>query len=186
MKKNLFLSLIGLALLVGACSKSDDNKDENEDLVFNAPYYPIKDIQDLKSKTTWYYEGAKIGSKKYGAISKSNCISKNMLTFVKTSNGESDSMIYDSYDGAGILEKGCKLDFRRAMKSVKLTSEGKIFVEIYDFVYDSSNNEQIKEEIYKGNLEVGFQKDMLRIEDKFTHYNGNEKVYLYFKSASIK
>lgn len=192
MKKIMFSSLISCVFLLISCSKNDDNKDSDVDLVFTAPYVPLSNIDEIKSTNTWYYQGAKIGPKKFGQISNSSCLSNNILVFHQTPLAKKDSIVYLSYDVSDLVGKGCKLDFKRTIRRVKFVSEGKIFVDIYDYslqpVFDNVSQttryDTIKNVIYEGNLEVGFQKSMLRVEDKFTHYNGKEKVYLYFKGAS--
>lgn len=193
MKKTIISSLICSVFLLVACSKNDDDNSDDKDVVFAAPYIPLESFQDLEPGNGWFnYQGAKIGDRSYGAISNSNCLAQNTIYFVGNDLMRKDSIVYNSFHSVEASNKNCSLDFRRTMRKVKMASKGYMFVDIYDYtlkpvdtikatnviVYDT-----IKTTYFKGNLEIGFQKDMLRIEDKFTRYSGKEKVYLYFKNA---
>ncbi len=189
MKKSFFFLLASVGIIGVGCSKSDDSNPEEIDTVFEAPYEALNSFEDLSS-SVWRYEGAKIGDRKFGAVYKSNCLSNNRLVFLGGDiAAKKDSITYESFDLAKSTVGDCSLDFRRTMRKSKMISKGKMFVDIYDYTVKIDTNKQtniitidtIKKTYYKGNIDIGFQKDMLRVEDKFTRYSGSEKVYLYFK-----
>lgn len=195
MKKSiLFLSL----LFIGVSCESDDNsKQDPGDPLFESEYTPLKSLKELNS--TYVYYGAKIGSRPFGAIASSNCLSKNTFTtFITGSNDffSTDSIIFKSYLQERVKGE-CAVDFIRTMREVKLAEEGKMYVDIHDFSYnkvkvsykdeitgellDSIRIDTIKNTHFIGNLDIGTQGGYLRVEDKFSRYKGKEKVYQYFK-----
>lgn len=195
MKKSiLFLSL----LFIGVSCESDDNsKPDPGDPLFESEYTPLKSLNELNS--TYVYYGAKIGSRPFGAIASSNCLSKNTFsTFITGSNDffSKDSIVFQSYLQDKVKGE-CAVDFIRTLRKVKLVEEGKMYADIHDFSYeevkvnykdeitgeflDSIRIDTIKNVYFEGNLDIGVQGGYLRVEDKFSRYNGKDKVYQYFK-----
>lgn len=196
MKKSLlFLSLLFIGV---SCSSDDNGKPDLDDPFFESEYTPLKSLKELSSFYTYY--GAKIGDRPSGAIASSNCLSKNTMSFYisdEITQFSNDSIVFNSYKQEEVVNGDCVADFVRTFREVKLQEEGKMYVDIHDFYYeeiefiyedeitgekyDSIRIDTIKNTYFKGNLEIGEQGGYLRIEDKFSKYNGKDKVYQYFK-----
>ncbi|WP_430613113.1 hypothetical protein [Flavobacterium sp. JP2137] len=189
MNKSPYLLLAVVAVFGSACSNGDDNVQDHADAVFESPYEALNSFDELGSHV-WKYEGAKIGDRKFGAMSNGNCLRNNkMIFYLGTTSAKNDSIYYDSYKKSTVRETDCGLDFDRTFRKVRMSSKGKMYADIYDYNVRIDTHRQtqvitvdtIRKNYFKGNMEIGFQSGMLRVEDKFTLYSGDEKVYLYFK-----
>lgn len=191
MKKSiLFFSLLFIGI---SCQSDDTTEPDLSDPLFESEYTPLEDLSELGS--TYIYYGAKIGDRPFGAISGSNCLSNNTLRFYISNDIKfgTDSIVFKSFEQESKKGK-CVTDFVRTMREVEFTEEGKLNVDISDYhtviVKDITTElgyriEIVKEVHFMGDIEIGLQGGYLRIEDKFTRYKGNDKVYQYFKKSNI-
>ncbi|MCS4239263.1 hypothetical protein M2306_003051 [Myroides gitamensis] len=185
MKKNRQFLVLLISILIFSCSKSDDNKDEF-DPIFDLTYTKLKNLDDI-SKNVFYYAGVKVGNSKTSLL-----IPGSMSCRASEYFGPLFDPLYPSVDFTYIKyqdgEIGCKVTNSSFFSETSLVGEGQLFTTIRDGYIDDSNPLNIKivlqERSFKGILEIGFQGEYLRIEDRMSTYkreDPNEKVYLYFK-----
>ncbi len=118
MTRNIYLSMFMLVFLSMSCSKSDN--DTIGDPVFDAEYTPLKNIKEIDSKA-WAYAGSKVGDRKFGRISDSSCMTKNLLVFNQVNPDDSNG-IFD-YFNYSLLGKGCKIEFVSRLMIHRVTNE---------------------------------------------------------------
>ena len=189
MKKSiLFLCLLFIGV---SCNSDDNSKPDQGDPLFESEYTPLKSLKELEPGYIYY--GAKIGNKPTGIIANTHCLSNNkLLTYINSSNDfeSNDSIFFASYIQEKKVDGKCITDYVRTMREVKMQKEGKMYVDIADFFYESVQDtlveggiriDTIKKVHYQGSLDIGMQGGFLRIEGKFSKYDGKEKVYQYFK-----
>lgn len=169
----LFLMLLSLG-----CSKSDDNIDV--DPIYSLEYKPLKSFKELGEKQ-YDYVGIKIGDRKVGLLLDSNqaCVRLDKIQ----AHLKDDRLVALVYNR---MERNCsKSDEVRLVKN-NLYEEGIL----HTIVYGSRDklDDLIIDEEGRISLEIGFQGDYLRIEDRMSNFKRtkhNEKVYLYFKRKDI-
>lgn len=188
MKKYLILVI---AIIAVSCSKSDDNNTKG-DPIFDAPYTALKNLSELPVGNL-KYAGNKIGTLPVGLLEANNSTCKRLdLLVVDQQKEVLKYSVFESKDN-----KDCKLvwDYPEQIAISEIKEVGKM----PSIVSTLSNRPATKEElekdpdtkyylqtkqVYKGDLEVGFQAGYLRIEDKIsntTQGNLNKgKSYLYF------
>lgn len=168
-----------------SCSKSDDNGGEF-DPVFDLAYTKLKDLEEINKKT-FYYAGIKVGDKKTSMLIPGSMSCRASEFFGPAFDPEYLTLdfAYMKYKTGGL---GCEVTNSSFLTETSLVGEGQLFTTIRDGYIDDSNPLNIRivlnERIFKGILEIGFQGDYLRIEDRMSTYkreDPNEKVYLYFK-----
>ncbi|MGS4345846.1 hypothetical protein ACKUSY_09720 [Myroides odoratus] len=170
-----FFLVVGLFFL-GACSKSDDNKDENFDFVFSQEFIPLKSFNELRAGS-YLYAGFKAEGRKMSMLieGSKSCTAYNDLFFIKD---DEDSISTIQYNLHSAGQFGCMRYSTLLFLENKMFKEGILFTTIKD---------PYGKRVFKGLLEIGFQGDYLRIEDKISDYvrkDPDEKVYLYFKNSA--
>ena len=178
---NRFFISISILLCI-CCSKSDDNASD-VDPVYTLEYTKLQDIEQITRKT-FYYAGIKIGDKKTSLLipNSKSCRAEEFF-------GPSKDNSFPALDFAYIKFKEGQLRCEPTISSyfveTSLIDEGQLFTTIRAGYFDEASQRLVlKERIFKGILEIGFQGDYLRIEDRMSTYkreDPNEKVYLYFK-----
>lgn len=173
------ISILALLFLVISCN-SDDDKGKPADPVFDSEYTPLKSIDELKG--IYYYHGAKIGKRAFGAISGSSCMASNVVFIGNEDNTNIGWPVFTFVSNKPHREVPgtCTLDFVRTVQMYEMASDGIMLVSIgfsnyIDETGDSESNNNLQE------LEIGFQAGYLRVEDKLSLNANKEKVYLYFK-----
>lgn len=173
------ISILVLLFLVVSCN-SDDDKGKQVDPVFDSEYIPLKSIDELKG--IYYYHGAKIGKRAFGAISASSCMASNVIFIGNEDNSSTTSHVFTfvSNKPHPQISSTCTLDFIRTVEMHEMASDGIMLVSIgfsrfLDNIGDSESENNLQE------LEIGMQAGYLRIEDKLSLNANKEKVYLYFK-----
>lgn len=189
MKKILGL-ILGLSLGLGSCSK-DDNKENDFDPLFSLEYHPLKSLSELKGKK-YKYSGIKVEGKKVGLLSETStsCSRLDVLTF-NILDGDELSTAEFLRNGVNCTNFDKILLFDFNLKQAGILSTKMSFNNIGG---DKGNNEEenswnaISTMNLNGrfNLQIGFQGEYLRIEDRMSHYvrrNPDEEVFLYFKEV---
>lgn len=181
MKKfNLLILLLFIPLL--GCSKSDE-EEEGKDEIFALEYKGLTDLDVLKNKV-FYYVGIKRGDSKTSVLvpNSKSCRAQEYFTqarsdaeptldfgYIVMENGtfgcEQTTSVYfldSELEREGVLKTQLKYGESVPMLGIVLHDGGPM---------------------YSGEIEIGFQGEYLRIEDKMSSYikaDPNEKVYLYF------
>lgn len=172
------LCLVGLV----SCSK-DDNKDDDVDPIFSLEYKPLKSLKELETNDTYYYAGIKIGDRKVGLLpSSSTSCTRHDRIYAKFGNNTLNYIVF--YRNS----RGCDdVQEVRLVKNV-LENDGILHTVVLGSL-DKLDQLVIDDE-GRIPLEIGFQGEYLRIEDRMSNYKRtkqNEKVYLYFaKNKLIK
>lgn len=177
--KNIFLK-IGLSislLLLANCSKSSDDSDF--DPIFSQEYTQLQNLEEISSDI-YYYAGIKIGDRKASMLieNSKSCRRYEYFSTMEDSNYETLDFVFMKFT-EGL---GCVPTTSAFFLESQLIEEGKLFTTIRegDYYMDLF----LGERMYKGILEIGFQGEYLRIEDRMSNYkrmDPEEKVYLYFK-----
>lgn len=188
MKKYLILAFAALAL---SCSKSDDNSPKS-DPIFDAPYTALKNLSELPVGNL-KYAGNKIGTLPVGLLEANNSTCKRLdLLVVDQQKVVLKYHVFESKDN-----KDCKLiwDYPEQIAISPIVEAGKMPSVVSILSNRPATKEELEKDpetkyylqtkqVYKGDLEVGFQAGYLRIEDKIsnsTEGNLNKgKSYLYF------
>ncbi|WHT37592.1 hypothetical protein QNH98_10280 [Myroides sp. mNGS23_01] len=178
MNKTGRLLVLFLMILSLGCSKGDDNTDL--DPIYSLEYKPLKSFTEL-GKKQYNYVGIKIGDKKVGLLSDSD---KSCVRLDKVqAHFEDDKLVELVYNR---MERDCSKSNKVRLVKNSLNEEG-ILHTIVHGSRDKLDNLIIDEE-GRISLEIGFQGDYLRIEDRMSNFKRtkhNEKVYLYFKRKDI-
>ncbi|WP_413513213.1 hypothetical protein [Myroides odoratus] len=204
--KKILVMLFG-AITIAACS-SDDNSSSSNDPIFSQPYTELANLDELVTGK-YAYVGNKIGDRKVGLVPASNeCKQKDYLVVHRT-GVVLDSLSYNNYGYRVVDDKReCRsiFEFPRIVRGMNLLSPDKLKVLVTDDYLESKVIDELgadgkpvldehgkpkkktiylrkRKEHYSGNLEIGFQADYLRVEDRLSDYSRvkDEKVYLYFK-----
>ena len=155
-----------------SCSKDDGNSMKGED-VFLLPYAPLKSLDELY-RGSYVYGGFKAEGREASMIleNSKSCRAFDDLYVTKDSFDKVSLMEYNLHTAG---QFGCVRDDIIRLEENKIYKEGILFTTIKD---------RYGKRIFKGLLEIGFQGDYLRLEDRMSDYkrkDPNEKVYLYFK-----
>lgn len=182
--------ILGLSLGLGSCSK-DDNKENDFDPIFSLEYHPLKSLSELKGKK-YKYSGIKVEGRKAGLLSETStsCSRLDVLTF-NILDGDELSTAEFLRNGVNCTNFDKILLFDFNLKQAGILSTKMSFNNIGG---DKGNNEEenslnaISTMNLNGrfNLQIGFQGEYLRIEDRMSHYvrtNPDEEVFLYFKEV---
>ncbi|MBB1139459.1 hypothetical protein [Myroides sp. WP-1] len=172
-------------IFLSSCSSDDES---SYDPIFSAKYIPLTDLTQLE-KSTYFYAGIKIEGYKTSLLPPdgTSCVKDDILvpTFDNENNFERLEYIRTN--------KRCSEGFGSIiLVKNKLIENGILRTNMYfngNFYYDKNGVRQYYDSDenweFRGNLEIGFQGDYLRIEDRMSHYSrpgSIEKVYLYFKA----
>lgn len=189
MKKYLILAFAALAL---SCSKSDDNSPKKDDPIFDAPYTSLKNLNELPVGSL-KYAGNKVGNLPVGLIDAKNSTCKRLDVLVIDEQKEVlKYSVFESKDN-----KDCNLiwDYPEQIVINPIVESGKMPSIVSVLSNRAATKEELekdpdtkyyleKKQVYKGDLEVGFQAGYLRIEDKISNTTqGSQnkgKSYLYF------
>ncbi len=167
--------LVLVSSLFLSCSSSDDTKEI--DPIFSLPYTPLSSMNDL-DEGDYAYVGIKIADQKVGMITPTSttCARKDFMTIFYEGT-ELNHMIYYKKN------RSCSGTVAVMLSEMFLENEGVLATLIGSS--DQSNPSAVPHDTKNHiRLEVGFQGEYLRIEDRmsnFTRTKHNEKVYLYFK-----
>ncbi|WP_353160369.1 hypothetical protein [Myroides odoratus] len=181
MKKNSQIVVLLLSVLIFSCSKSDDTRDDS-DPIFDLPYTKLKHLDDI-SKNVFYYAGIKVGNAKTSLLipGSTSCRASEYFSFMEEKVLPNLNFGYVKYQ---IGPLGCETTNSSFFTETKLINEGELFTTIRNGIIPERGPIILQERIFKGILEIGFQGEYLRIEDRMSTYkreDPNEKVYLYFK-----
>lgn len=169
-------------LFVLVSCNSDDGNDIEKDPVYDSEYTPLKSLNELSG--VYFYGGAKIGDRRFGSISSSNCLSGNLMIFGSNNEPDSErSFVFKSHKQDKFVDNLCADDYTRIIFNMEMSSEGKILGKISGPRYgeDGSISSMKKLDDDREELEIGFQAGYLRIEDKLSLNDNKSKTYLYFK-----
>jgi len=176
-KISVLLMFFGLFFALG-CSKSDDNADV--DLVGSLAYRPLESLEEL-GKKQYEYVGIKVGDRKVGLLpSNTSSCSQNDKLEAQFTDDKFERIVFYR------MSKNCKEKKEVRLVRNILVKEGILHTIVVGSIDDVSKL-AIDEE-GRIALEIGFQGDYLRIEDRMSNFKRtkhNEKVYLYFKRKDI-
>ncbi|MDR0224520.1 MAG: hypothetical protein LBI32_05630 [Myroides odoratus] len=181
MKKNRQFLVLLISILIFSCSKSDDNKDEF-DPIFDLAYTKLKNLDDI-SKNVFYYAGIKVGKAKTSMLipGSTSCRASEYFSPMEEKTLANLNFGYIKYQ---IGPLGCETTNSSFFTETSLINEGELFTTIRNGIIPDRGPIILQERSFKGILEIGFQGEYLRIEDRMSTYkreDPNEKVYLYFK-----
>lgn len=183
-KKFFLIAVLGFFTL--SCSKSEDDG-KGMDFVANLPYTPLNELSEVGDET-YYYVGIRVGDYKMNLISETNagCVKFDKIVAEKNDKGE---IINLRYKRSNIGCVGGYVDI--LMSRNRMISPGIMDTNIYvaGSYEKGENGEEIlvpskSNERYEGQVEIGFQGEYLRIEDRMSHFtypSKVDKVYLYFE-----
>lgn len=165
-----FILVLASVFLV-SCSSSDDSKEI--DPVFSLPYVPVKELSDIDSGR-YSYAGIKIEGQKASMLNphSATCSRNDAMHVVYNIEGKLETMNYYK------MLAGCEGSMNISIYEIFLEKEGIIGAWVTNYRTPEM------EDAIPALLEIGFQGEYLRIEDRmsnFTRTKKNEKVYLYFK-----
>lgn len=178
--------ILFFVLLCISCSKSDDEASEY-DPVYALEYTRLQSLDQI-SENVFYYAGIKVGDQKTSLL-----IPEDKSCRAAEFFGPAYDRDFPTLDFAYIKfakgQLGCESTESAYFTETRLVEEGKLLATIRRGYPDRTSIPEahflvLKERIFKGLLEIGFQGDYLRIEDRMSNYkreDPNEKVYLYFK-----
>lgn len=175
MKYWIGLAFVLVSSLFLSCSSSDDTKEI--DPIFSLPYTPLSNMNEL-SEGNYAYVGIKIADQKVGMITPtSTTCARNDFMTIFYEGTELNRMVYYKKN------RNCSGTEAVLLSEIFLESVGTLATLI------GSSNQPVPSAVPTDTknhirLEVGFQGEYLRIEDRmsnFTRTKHNEKVYLYFK-----
>ncbi|MGG5506638.1 MULTISPECIES: hypothetical protein [unclassified Myroides] len=182
--KSSWIYILVSVTFLSSCSSDDES---SYDPIFSAKYTPLTDFSQL-GRSTYFYAGIKIEGYKTSVLppDATSCIKDDILV---PSFDEKDNFSGLEYIRSN---KRCSEGFGSIiLVKNELVEKGVFRTNMYfngNFYYDKEGVRQYYDSdenwAFKGNLEIGFQGDYLRIEDRMSHYTrpgSIEKVYLYFK-----
>lgn len=200
MKKLIYTTIICLiALTMNSCSNSDDNNGGND--IESKEYIKLKSLDEIRGGH-FRYAGIKIGDRKATFLEENSksCRAHEYFATISSEYYPNLDFIYQAFEKG---ELGCtqivkripELEIYYSVSTVflenSLVEDGKLLTTmlIGYFAMDKEFPEKASRlytssRVYKGFLEIGFQGEYLRIEDRMSNYqrkDENEKVYLYFK-----
>lgn len=167
--------VLALFFMLG-CSKSDDNKDDDFDAIFSQEVIPLKSFTELRAGS-YLYAGFKAEGRKTSMLieGSKSCTAYNDLFFIKDGEEGINAIEYNLHSPG---QFGCRRYSTLLFLENRMYKEGVLFTTIKDV---------FGKRVFKGLLEIGFQGDYLRLEDKISDYlrkDPDEKVYLYFKNSN--
>lgn len=178
MKQLTILMVLLVNSFLLSCSKSDNTEDV--DPVFSLPYTPLRDLAELDA-TSYLYAGLKVEGRRSSMLTPTSRLCN----------------IYDELHLNFNANQLANMKFSRRNKNCEgfkivtlskntLVKEGVLRTNIYGSV--DKLDKLIVDEQGRIDLEIGFQGDYLRIEDRMSNYSRHkydEKVYLYFTRRDI-
>ncbi len=168
------LFFIIVVIVLGGCSNSDNT--DTSDPVYDLEYKPLQSFEELGTKV-YSYEGIKVEGRKSSMLSPTST-GCNKYDFLQVffENDKLSKIVYSR------MARGCSGRETVELEKNILFSEGILHTKITGSV-DNLTPLYVDSE-KRIQLEIGFQGDYLRIEDRmslFSRTKKNEKVYLYFK-----
>jgi len=175
----LFIGIVAMPLF--GCSKSDDAQEEEDD-IFLLEYRELKDLNELKNKV-FFYVGIKKGDAKTSMLipNSRSCRAHEFFSQAKSNAYPTLEFSYIKMENGAL---GCEITTSVYFLTNNLIRDGILQTTLKEGVPSESGIQLLpKDAIYRGPIEIGFQGDYLRIEDRMSAYqreDPNEKVYLYF------
>lgn len=199
MKKIFYVTLLFLlALISNSCSKSDNGSSSD---IESKAYIKLKSLDEIKG-VHYQYAGIKIGDRKATFLSENSksCRAHEYFSSISSEYYPSLDFIYQAFEEGNfgcteVVKRIPELEMYFPVSTVflenSLVEEGKLLTTLLIGYFAPDNRPEnlphrlyTSGRVYKGFLEIGFQGDYLRIEDRMSNYqrkDENEKVYLYFK-----
>ena len=186
-----YLSLIVFILSVlfsTSCSKSDDGKGGSD--IESKEYIKLKSLDEIRGGH-FRYAGIKIGDRKATFLveNSKSCRAHEYFSTISSEFYPNLDFVYQQFEegplGCEKINSGGAVGYHDSIVFLEssLIEEGKLLTTILNG-YFAIGRLYTSSRVYKGFLEIGFQGDYLRIEDRMSNYqrkDRNEKVYLYFK-----
>ncbi len=189
-----------LAFIINSCSKSDDDDDKGANIE-SQPYIKLKSLDEIRG-VHYRYTGIKIGDRKATFLveNSKSCRAHEYFSTISSEYYPNLDFVYQQFEEGAfgcvqVVKRIPELEMYYPVSTVflenSLAEEGKLLTTMLTGYFAPDYSEPNKPDrlftssrVYKGFLEIGFQGDYLRIEDRMSNYqrkNENEKVYLYFK-----
>lgn len=178
MKKLTGITLLLISSLLLGCTKSDDTK--GVDPVFSLTYTPLKNLEEL-TQTHYYYAGFKAGEAKSSMLS-SYSKSCNREDYLQLNFDANQEFVMNFFRmriqclGFEIVNLEKNILIKEGILRTKVSGSKDVLEKL---IVDKEGRIE---------LEIGFQGDYLRIEDRMSNYSRHkydQKVYLYFKKRDI-